>query len=594
MKTLNLHVDYVEWQGLKKALKSMDDLPPKEIEKKRVENALVVLTAIEKNDSLETLPKYLENIKDIAGKVNTKNIVLYPYAHLSRDLGKPAIAVEILKEAEKELKKEGYNVSRAPFGYYKSFELKVKGHPLSELSREIVVEGNEVVAPQAYPKEVREPLRGPEKSSAKIFTEGKDLTDGERDKLLRDISKSRLDTSKLKENDHRILGRKMNLWSFNPVAPGMVFWHDRGLHIKNKLIEFWRELHRKGGYEEISTPQVMDRKLWEISGHWSKYGENNFKTNYEGRDFLMKPMNCPGGMMVYKQSEKSYKDFPLRVGELGNVHRVELSGVLSGLFRVIQFTQDDAHIFCTEKQLGSEIEKIIELINLIVKTFNLKLDHVELSTRPEKRIGNDKVWDLAESALEDVLKKRKMKYKINKGDGAFYGPKIDFHFKDSLKRTWQCSTIQLDMALPERFDLTYVDSKGNLKRPIMLHRVVYGSLERFLGIITESYDGKFPLWLSPNQIKVITMNNSFDKYAKKIYDKLFDEGFRVELDLRNDSLGKKVRDASIERFNYIVTVGEKEEKGNLIAVKKRDSKEIKSFKLDDFIDELNGEISKKV
>ena len=497
MKTLNLHVDYVEWQGLKKALKSMDDLSPKEIEKKRVENALVVLTAIEKNDSLETLPKYLDNIKDISEKVNTKNIVLYPYAHLSRDLGKPSIAIEIFKEAEKKLKKEGYVVSRAPFGYYKSFELKVKGHPLSELSREIV--GG---TPQAYP----------EKSSAKISTKGNeivevDLTDEERGKLLRDISKSRLDTSKLKENDHRILGRKMNLWSFNPVAPGMVFWHDRGLYIKNKLVEFWRELHRKEGYEEISTPQVMDRKLWEVSGHWSKYGVNNFKTSYEGRDFLMKPMNCPGGMMVYKQSEKSYKDLPLRVGELGTVHRVELSGVLSGLFRVIQFTQDDAHIFCTEKQLQSEIGKIIELINVIVKTFNLKLDHVELSTRPEKRIGSDKVWDLAESALEDVLKKRKMKYKINKGDGAFYGPKIDFHFKDSLNRTWQCSTIQLDMALPERFDLNYIDAKGNLKRPIMLHRVVYGSLERFLGIITESYDGKFPLWLSPNQIKIITMNN---------------------------------------------------------------------------------------
>lgn len=565
MKTLNLHVDYIEWKGLKKALKSMDDLPEIEIAKKKVDEALVVLTAVEKGDSLDSISKYVENIKDIAKQVNTKNIVLYPYAHLSSNLGKPDLAVGILKEAEKILKKDGFKVSRAPFGYYKSFELKVKGHPLSELSREII-SGNEV-------KET-------------------DLNENERKKLLKEISKSKLDTSKLKENDHRILGKKLDLWSFNPVAPGMVFWHDKGLFIKNKLIEFWRELHRKERYLEISTPQVMDRKLWEISGHWSKYGENNFKTNYEGRDFLVKPMNCPGGILVYRNSDKSYKDLPLRMAEMGVVHRVELSGVLSGLFRVIQFTQDDAHIFCTEEQLEEEIGKIISLVEKIIETFKLKFDHVELSTRPEKRIGSDKIWDLAEKALEKVLKKRKMKYKINKGDGAFYGPKIDFHFKDSLKRTWQCATIQLDMALPERFDLTYTDRNGNSKRPIMLHRVLYGSLERFIGIITENCNAKFPLWISPNQIKVLTLNEKQEKYANQIYEKLFDSGFRVEKDFENESIGKKVRDASIDRFNYIITVGEKEMKNKKIAVKVRDGKKVEEFELSKFIDKLKKEVEK--
>ena len=505
-----------------------------------------------------------KDIEEILAQLKTKNIVLYPYAHLSKDLGNPQTAIEILDNTYLILK-EKYNVIKAPFGYYKQFELKVKGHPLSELSREI---------------NINEEKQG-------------EISEKLREQFLKDISKSKLDTSKLKDNDHRIIGKKMDLWSFNPVAPGMVFWHNKGLKIKNNLIQLWRELHREANYQEISTPQVMDRKLWEISGHWSKYGENNFKTNYEGRDFIVKPMNCPGGMLVYKTSPKSYKDLPLRVGEIGTVHRVELSGVLAGLFRVIQFNQDDAHIFCTEEQLEEEIKKIIELINKTFSYFKLEFDHVELSTRPEKRIGNDKIWDLSEKLLEKILIKTKMKYTINKGDGAFYGPKIDFHLKDSLNRTWQCSTIQLDMSLPERFNLTYTDEKGNEKRPIMLHRVIYGSIERFIGIITEHLNGKYPLWLSPNQIKILTLNDNTREYAQEIYKKLFDEGFEVELDDRNETMNKKVRDAQIQRYNYILTIGEKELKENKIAVKKRDEKEIKIISPEEFIKIIKEEIKQR-
>jgi threonyl-tRNA synthetase len=565
MKTLNLHCDYIKFKALKPAIKTIEEIAPNQIQEGEAKECLVVLVAVEKSDTKEIVPELTESIKKIAADVKTENIVLYPYAHLSSNLGKPSTAIEILNETASQL--EGFSVAQAPFGYYKSFELKVKGHPLSELSREIKIEGNE------------------EKEE--------DLTEEERNKLLRQISKAKLDTSKLAENDHRIIGGKMNLWSFNNVAPGMVFWHPKGLHIKNKLIEFWRDLHRTDGYEEISTPQIMDRKLWEVSGHWSKYGENNFRTEYEKRDFLVKPMNCPGGMLVYKTSPKTYKDLPLRVGEIGTVHRVELSGTLGGLFRVIQFTQDDAHIFCTENHLENEVSKIINLIKETFNQFGLEFDHVELSTRPEKRVGSEETWDMTEKALEKILKKSEMKYEINEGDGAFYGPKIDFHLKDSLNRTWQCSTIQLDMSMPERFDLTYQDKNNEDQKPLMLHRVIYGSLERFIGIIIEHFNGKFPLWLSPNQIKVMTLNDDAKEYAQKIHQDLFNEGFQVELNDKSESMGKKAREAQIQRFNYLVTVGEKEMSENKIAVKKRDSKEIMTMTLEEFKVQIKKEISLK-
>lgn len=564
MKILTLHVDYVEWQGLKKAIKNIDEISKEDPSKKRVEEALLVLTAVEKGDNPLDISDFITNVKEISESVKSKKIVLYPYAHLSRNLSDPETAVEILKKAEEELKKLKYEVTRAPFGYYKTFELKVKGHPLSELSRELV---------------------------PKVVNSDKPISEKEVKALLREISKSKLDTSKLDDNDHRILGKKLGLWSFSPVAPGMVFWHDKGLYIKNELINYWRSVHRREGYTEISTPQIMDSKLWKVSGHWDKYKENNFLTSYEGRPFLAKPMNCPGGLLVYNSEPKSYKDFPLRIGEMGVVHRVELSGVLSGLFRVIQFTQDDAHIFCSdENQVKNEIFGVMKIIQEFYKTFKMEFDHVELSTRPEKRIGSDEMWDMSEKLLEKALKEKKINYKINSGDGAFYGPKIDFHLKDSLGRTWQASTIQLDFALPERFNLSFTDESGNEKRPIMIHRVIYGSLERFIGILTEHLKGNFPLWMSPNQIKVLTTNDKVEKYASKVYKKLFNEGFRVELDKRNESIGKKVREASIERFNYTITIGDKEAESETISLRSRDGSLEHDLKLPKFTSRLKKEI----
>jgi threonyl-tRNA synthetase len=563
MKILLLHCDYIRFKALKKALKNVDDLSEKEAKEQEVKEALVVLTAVEKGDSRNSVKNLVDNIKDVAGQVKAKNIVLYPYAHLSKNLSAPDLAVEVMKDAEKELSKE-FKVLRAPFGYYKEFELKVKGHPLSELSREIKVEGKEQ-------DETYDPKQ-----------------------LLREISKAKLDTSKLKDNDHRIVGKQMDLFSFNDVAPGMVFWHNNGLIVRNELINFSRGILSKNGYQEISTPQIMDKKLWLVSGHWDKYKENNFSTEYEKRQFLVKPMNCPGGILVYKNAPKSYKELPLRVGEFGVVHRQELSGVLAGLFRVIQFIQDDAHIFCTEEQLEDEIINLIDLIGFFYSKFGLSY-RVELSTRPEKRIGSEEVWDRAEKVLEGVLKKRKMKFKLNKGDGAFYGPKIDFHIKDSLDREWQLGTIQLDFSMPERFDLEYTDKDNTRKRPVMLHRTVYGSLERFVGILIEHYNGRFPTWLSPIQVRVMTFTDRNTKYSEKIIKKLGEEipNLRIDADFRQTTVQAKVKEAEIMRVPYIIVVGDREEKEETLAIRSKGNSKIENIKLDAFIKKLKKEISER-
>ncbi len=562
MKILLLHVDYIKFKPLKKALKKVEELSEKEKKGDSVKEALVVLTAVEKGDEnvKAAVSELVKNVEDVAKQVKAKNVVLYPYAHLSNNLSSPEIAVEVLNMAEKELSKN-FKVSKAPFGYYKEFEMKVKGHPLSELSREIVVgqKGGEEYDPK---------------------------------QLLREISKSRLDTSKLKDNDHRIIGQQMDLFSFSEVAPGMVFWHNNGLIIRNALIDFWKEMHKKEGYKEIKTPQILDKKLWQISGHWEKYRDNIFLTEYDNNEFAVKPMNCPGGLLVYKNSPKSYKDFPLRVSELGEVHRQELSGVLGGLFRVIQFTQDDAHIFCTEEQVEKEIMNIIDLIDVFYKKFGL-LFRVEISTRPEKRIGSDEIWDKTEKILKKVVKEKGLKSKINEGDGAFYGPKIDFHVTDSLGREWQTATIQLDMSMPERFGLEYTDKDNKRKQPIMLHRTIYGSLERFIGILIEHSRGRFPTWLAPVQVRVINFTDRNEKYAKKIIKQIGEivPNIRMDADFRQVGVSAKIKDAEIMRISYIIVVGDKEEKEKKLAV--RQAGKVKQVEIDDFIEKVKKEIEER-
>jgi len=576
MKILSLHCDYIKFKPVKPALKgaTLDKSEEKQVE---VKEPLVIFTAIEKQDETnkEILNEYIKNILDLQDKTKAERVVLYPYAHLSSSLSNPEFAKQLMIDAEKELKKKKIEVYRAPFGYYKEFELKCKGHPLAELSRTI---GIEQVAKGKV--QVTKTMKSKEETY-------------DPKKLLAEISKTKLDREKLKDNDHRILGQQMDLFSFNEVAPGMVFWHDKGWTIYQELVKFWREEHRKAGYNEISTPMILDKKLWQISGHWEKYKENIFLTSYEGREFAVKPMNCPGGILIYKSRPRSYKELPWRVAELGIVHRQELSGVLAGLFRVIKFTQDDAHIYCTEETLEKEIAGIMNLVDLIYKKFNLPY-HVELSTRPEKRIGDEKLWDKAESILENVLKKQKIKYKLNPGDGAFYGPKIDFHIKDSLGRTWQCGTIQLDFAMPERFELEYVDKGGKIKRPIMLHRTVLGSFERFIGVLLEHLNGRLPTWLSPIQVRVISLTDRNTKACEKIITELKQAGVRVDSDLESGTVNEKVFKAEAMKIPYIICIGDKEEQSKTIAIRKRGEKKVKfGVKKEVFLEELLKEIKER-
>ncbi len=394
------------------------------------------------------------------------------------------------------------------------------------------------------------------------------------------------------KRDHRKLGKELGLFFISDYAQGMPFYMPKGVIVKNELIKYWREVHSRSGYLEIETPMAMNRKLWEISGHWDHYQNNMYTFKVEDDDFAIKPMNCPGGLVYYKESLHSYKDFPLRVAELGKVHRQEASGTLHGLFRVRCFTQDDAHIFLKADQLEQEVKNILSIVDEMYKTFGLTY-HLELSTMPESHIGDLKDWEFAESSLKSALEHIGKKYVINEGDGAFYGPKIDIHIKDAIGRTWQCGTIQLDMQLPKRFGIEYVDEDGTKKEPLMLHRVIYGSIDRFLGIITENYAGAFPTWLSPVQVEIVAISEKFLPNCEEIENTLKQSGVRVELDKRNEKLGYKLRSAISQKIPYVIIIGENEIQKGVISVRKRGQNNTVEFKVEDFKKLLLNEISSR-
>ncbi len=394
------------------------------------------------------------------------------------------------------------------------------------------------------------------------------------------------------KRDHRKLGRELDLFSLHEEGPGFPFFHPNGMIIRNELLNYWREVHRRYGYQEIMTPIILNRKLWEQSGHWAHYAENMYFTKIDGEDYAVKPMNCPGGMLVYKTHQHSYRDLPLRLGELGLVHRHELSGALHGLFRVRNFTQDDAHLFVTPDQIEGEIQHTIDLFDEVYSTFGLSYV-AELSTRPDDSMGSDEIWEKATNALRNALEHRGLKYVVNEGDGAFYGPKIDFHLKDSIGRTWQCGTIQLDMLMPEKFDLTYVGEDGEKHRTVMLHRVVYGSIERFIGILIENYAGAFPVWFAPVQAKILPISERHAAYAHEIKDKLFNLGLRVEVDDRSEKVGYKIREAQVKKVPYILVVGDQEMADGTAMVRKHGEKDSQAMKLDDFISYIQEKIRTK-
>ena len=395
----------------------------------------------------------------------------------------------------------------------------------------------------------------------------------------------RMEEAKLR--DHRKLGKELGLFAIMDEGPGFPFFLPKGMILKNLLLDYWRKLHEREGYVEISTPIILSRQLWENSGHWDHYKDNMYTTVIDDADYAVKPMNCPGGMLVYKIEPRSYKDLPMRVGEIGLVHRHEKSGQLHGLMRVRCFNQDDAHIFMTKDQIRDEIKGVVRLIDEVYHKFGFKY-HVELSTRPEDSMGSDEDWNMATEALRGALNEIGLDYVVNEGDGAFYGPKIDFHLEDSIGRTWQCGTIQLDFQMPQRFDLEYTGADGEKHRPIMIHRVAFGSIERFIGILIEHYAGKFPTWLAP--VRVMAVSEKFSDYAQKVQDELKAAGIRSEADLRNEKLGYKIREARMQRVPYMVIVGEKEMEEGTISVRKRDEGDLGAMKLEELVGRIKDEV----
>ena len=395
-----------------------------------------------------------------------------------------------------------------------------------------------------------------------------------------------------KKRDHRKLGKELGLFMMREEGPGFPFFLPKGMELKNQLLDYWREIHKKAGYVEISTPIMLSRHLWETSGHWDHYKDNMYTTVIDDEDFAIKPMNCPGGILVYESEPRSYRDLPLRMGELGLVHRHEKSGQLHGLMRVRCFTQDDAHIFMTPEQVRDEIKGVVKLINEVYSLFGFKY-HVELSTRPEDSMGSDEDWDMATEALRGALDDLGLPYVVNEGDGAFYGPKIDFHLEDSIGRTWQCGTIQLDFQLPLRFNLEYTGADGEKHRPIMIHRVIFGSIERFIGILIEHFAGAFPTWLAPVQVKVLPISDKYMDYAQKVLDELNNSGVRAEIDTRAEKIGYKIREAQMKKIPYMLVVGAKEEEDGLVSVRSRFEGDERQKSLTDFLAAIKMEIQAK-
>jgi len=562
MRILQLHSDYVEYEPVKKEAPNAEAAEKK---KTRVEDVVVLLTSVERGDDASVARAAVDEVVEFMKNLKANRVLVYPYAHLRSDLAGPGDALEVLKEMEAHAREVGLDTHRAPFGWNKRFTVAVKGHPLAEQSRTITKEGRPRKVETVHERRtIAESGKSLEEMKSVMFRQAK------------------YDSETLPANDHRLIGEQMDLYSFHDAAPGMPFFHQNGMVVVNELLRYWKEIHRKAGYVEAKTPIILNKQLWEISGHWDKYRENMYFTRIDDDDYALKPMNCPGGILIFKGASHSYRDLPLRVFELGIVHRHELSGVLSGLFRVRCFTQDDAHIYMREDQIKDEIVGVIQLITGFYKVFGFEY-MVELSTRPENSIGTDEQWRAAEDGLRGALEHIGLPYKLNPGDGAFYGPKIDFHVKDAMGRTWQCGTIQLDMTMPEKFDLKYIGADAQPHRVVMIHRTVMGSIERFLGILVEHFGGKFPVWLAPVQAAVIPISDKNNEYAAKVGVLLDEAEVRVEVDTANKTMDYKIRDAQLRKVPYMLVVGSREEQAGTVAVRSRDGKVEYGVKPEEFI-----------
>jgi len=556
-----MHADFIEYTPVKKEIKGAEDIEPKTV---REDDIVVLFTAFESGDDAELASKAVAETKEFLSKLGTKRVLLYPFAHLSQDLAAPSEALDVLLTMEKEAKGAGLEVARAPFGWTKALQIKVKGHPLAEMSRSYTHAGKAV---QAKPKARRE--LSAEEAMARL---------------------KRSDFVNLPETDHRIIGERLDLFSFQEVSPGMVYWHDKGLRVKNLLLEFLRKELASDGYVEVSTPSLANTALWRVSGHSEHYKDNMFLTALGDEEMGMKPMNCPSTFLIYKSRKWSFRELPVRYAIFDPLYRNELSGVASGLLRVKVLTQDDAHIIATEEQAEGELSKMLDLMERVYKVFGLQYK-VKISTRPDDHMGTEEEWTRATDTLIRVVKSRGWSFEVKDKEGNFYSPKIDVDIKDSLGREWQCGTFQLDLQMPKRFKLAYTGSDGKEHTPVVLHRTILGSLERFIGVMLEHYKGVLPIWLSPVQARVIPLSDEHLGYARGVLESLSAGGVRAEGDFDSGTMGAKIRDAQLQKVPYMLVVGKKEEDSKTVAVRTRGGEQTFGVKVSDFVSQVSADVA---
>jgi threonyl-tRNA synthetase len=554
LKILQLHSDFISFKPIAKEIANAEECEAREY---RYEEVAVLFTAVEDTDDDSVVQEAASELKKSLDNINAKNVLIYPYAHLSQHLAEPEKALITITKLQLALSDYGFKVERAPFGWNKSFEIRVKGHPMAEQAKSF-----------------------PEKSEVRGKKIVRQLSEEE---MLSRAKKS--DFSGLPDNDHRVLGEKLDLFSFYELSPSMPFWHDKGVTLKNILIETVRKEIKKRGYIEISTAPLANIIQWKISGHWDYYRENMFLTKLGDEDYSLKPMNCPSTLLWYKSRRWSYRDLPLRVACFDPLFRRELSGVATGLLRVKSLQQDDAHIICTEEQVEQELVGVIDLMHWLYGIFNLSYV-AKVSTMPDQHIGSVEQWDKATDSLIKALRSKGIEPTIKEKEGAFYGPKIDVDVKDSLGRYWQCATIQLDYQLPSRFKATYTGADGAEHTPIMIHRAIYGSLERFIGVMLEHYSGKLPVWLSPIQARIIPVSQDSIDYCKEVYSALYESGVRVDYDFDTTTLNFKVRKAQLEKIPYMLILGSKEITSKTISIRTREGEVRHEVSIGDFVEEI--------
>ena len=569
MKILQLHADFIEYKPIKKEIPSAEEAKTESV---REEEILVLFTAVEVGDDGETAARAVAEAKEFLGNLRVNKLMIYPFAHLSQNLAKPRDALPVLQKMFEEAEAKGIEVHKAPFGWNKALQVKVKGHPLAEMSRSYTRSDQKQVAAPPQPERGRRE-RSPEELLSRM---------------------KKVEHTGLPEGDHRTIGERLDLFSFYEPSPSMPYWHDKGLTLKNLLIETIRREIKKRGYVEISTALLANVDLWKVSGHFEHYIDNMFTTKLRAEDeetFGFKPMNCPSTILYYMSRKWSYRDLPLRVADFDLLFRKELSGVVTGLFRVKSFTQDDAHLFCTDEQVGDELKALIDLVDYFYGIFHLEYSP-KVSTMPDEHMGSEEQWERATEILTEALKSKGIKPVIKEKEGAFYGPKIDIDVKDSVGRAWQLATIQLDYQLPQRFRLAYVGADGKEHPPVIIHRVIYGSLERFIGILLEHYKGSLPVWISPVQVRVLSLSDEHRKRGEDVLERLRVAGLRADGDFDAATISYKVRNAQLQKIPYVIVIGEKEAKSGSLSVRTRDGEVKEGVRFDDFVSEVGERTSR--